>query len=499
MDYLSFGLCILLAWLAIELLSRPRRGNSNSVILPPGPRPLPIFGNLFSLGNKPHSSLAKLAKTYGPLMILQLGRVPTVVISSAAMAKEALQKNDISFSNRNIVDAIRALNHHENSVAWLPAGSKWRNLRKICNSRVFSTSRLDACQSIRKDKVKRLLSYVESCSEDQVAVDIGHVAFTTTLNLLSSTFFSMDMGDPTSEFAHQFRNTIRSIMEEVGKPNIADFFPILKKVDPQGIRRRSSVHFQKMVDMFEALIDERIQGKRPSGSIQAGNDVLDELIGIGQEQVEEIELSKIPFLLADLFAAGTDTTSTTLEWAMTELVCNPQKMKKAQLELQEIVGKGNSLEECDISQLSYLQAVIKETLRLHPAVPLLLPRKVDLDVKLFEFTVPKNAQVLVNAWAIGRDPDIWQNPYSFEPERFLGSQIDVKGHDFELIPFGAGRRICPGLPLAIRMLHLMLGSLIHGFDWKLQDGVLPEEMNMDEKFGIALEKAERLRVIPVRV
>ncbi|KAH9621547.1 hypothetical protein KSS87_022682, partial [Heliosperma pusillum] len=465
MDYLSFGLCILLAWVAIQLLARTRRRHLNSVILPPGPPPLPIFGNLFSLGNKPHSSLAELAKIYGPLMILQLERVPTVVISSAAMAKEALQKNDISFSNRNIVDAVRALNHHENSVAWLPAESKWRNLRKICNSRVFSTSRLDACQNIRREKMKHLLSYVEKCSEAQVAIDIGQATFSTTLNLLSSTFFSMDMGDPTSESARQFRHTIRCIMEEVGKPNIADFFPILKKMDPQGIRRRSGVHFQKMIDIFQGLIDERVQGKRP---IQAGNDVLDGLLDIGQEKAEEIEPSKIPFLLADLLAAGTDTTSTTLEWAMTELVHNPEKMKKAQEELQEIVGKGNELEESDISQLPYLQAIIKETLRLHPAVPFLLPRKVDLDVKLFEFTVPKNAQVLVNVWAIGRDPDIWQNPYSFEPERFLGTQIDVKGHDFELIPFGAGRRICPGLPLALRMLHLMLGSLIHGFDWKLQ-------------------------------
>lgn len=154
------------------------------------------------------------------------------------------------------------------------------------------------------------------------------------------------------------------------------------------------------------------------------------------------------------------------------------------------------MKEADISKLPYLQAVVKETFRLHPAVPFLVPRKVDSDVQILGFTVPKNAQVLVNVCAIGRDSEIWENPNSFEPERFLGSEIDVKGRDFELIPFGAGRRICPGLPLAIRMIHLMLGSLIHEFDWELEDGV---QMDMEDRFGFTLEKAQRLRAIPIRV
>lgn len=203
--------------------------------------------------------------------------------------------------------------------------------------------------------------------------------------------------------------------------------------------------------------------------------------------------------LQDLFGAGTDTTSSTLEWAMTELLRNPEKLKKAQTELHEIIGKGNSVEEQDITRLPYLQAIVKETFRLHPAAPFLVPRKAVSDVKLFGYTVPKDAQVMVNVWAIGRDPDLWENPNSFNPERFLGSNIDVKGRDFELIPFGAGRRICPGLPLANRMIHLMLGSLIHGFDWKLEGGIVPEKMDMEEKYGITLEKAQPLCAIPVCV
>lgn len=169
---------------------------------------------------------------------------------------------------------------------------------------------------------------------------------------------------------------------------------------------------------------------------------------------------------------------------------------KAKEELREVIGKGSAVKEADISRLPYLQSIIKETFRLHPTVPFLLPRKVYQDVELCGFTVPKNAQVLVNVWAIGRDANLWENPDTFEPERFLGSEIDVKGQDFELIPFGAGRRICPGMPLANRMLHLMLGSLIHFFDWKLENDAKPEAVDMDDMFNIALQKAKPLCAIP---
>jgi cytochrome P450 len=182
---------------------------------------------------------------------------------------------------------------------------------------------------------------------------------------------------------------------------------------------------------------------------------------------------------------------------MAELLHSPETLSKAQEELRQTIGRGNHVDESDIPRLPYLQAVVKETFRLHPAVPLLLPRKAGAEVEVRGFTVPKGAQVLVNAWAIGRDPSIWENPNSFMPERFLGSEIEVRDRTFQVIPFGGGRRICPGFPLAIRMVHLMLGSLIHSFDWKLEDGVTPKDMNMDEKFGITLEMAHPLRAVPI--
>ena len=180
---------------------------------------------------------------------------------------------------------------------------------------------------------------------------------------------------------------------------------------------------------------------------------------------------------------------------MAELLHNPEALLKAKLELEQTVGKCKPIEESDITRLPYLQAVVKETLRLHPAVPLLLPRKATKDVAIAGFTVPKGAQVFVNVWAIGRDESTWDKPHSFMPERFLGLDVDFKGRNFELIPFGAGRRICPGLPLAIRMLHIMLGSLINSFDWKLEN----ENMDMEEKFGLTVQKAQPLHVVPVAI
>ena len=184
---------------------------------------------------------------------------------------------------------------------------------------------------------------------------------------------------------------------------------------------------------------------------------------------------------------------------MAELLHNPEALSRAKVELEQVIGKGNQVKESDIPHLPYLLAIIKETLRLHPAVPFLLPRKAGADVEINGYIIPKDAQVLVNAWTIGRDSSFWDNAKSFMPERFLELEIDVKGRNFELIPFGGGRRICPGLLLAIRMLHLMLGSLIQAFDWKLEDGVKPEDLNMEDKFGITLQRAHPLRAVPIPV
>ncbi|KAG2260825.1 hypothetical protein Bca52824_080119 [Brassica carinata] len=197
--------------------------------------------------------------------------------------------------------------------------------------------------------------------------------------------------------------------------------------------------------------------------------MLDSLLDIAQEKDNVIK-----HLLLDLFLAGTDTSSSTVEWAMAELLRNPELMVKAQEEIREVIGGNDAVKELDVFKLPYLQAVVKETLRLHPPSPFLIPRtsKSD-DVRIFEFSIPKNTQVLVSLWAIGRDPNEWENPKHFEPERFWEEKLII----------------CPGLPLGLRIVHLCLASLLYGFDWKYQNCVLPENVDMSEAFGVTLHKA----------
>ncbi|PIN03107.1 Cytochrome P450 CYP2 subfamily [Handroanthus impetiginosus] len=492
MDFLTIVLGLLFALTLIHgLQTLSTRGKK----LPPGPTPLPLIGSLHLLGDQPHKSLARLAKIHGPIMCLRLGFINTVVVSSAAMAKEVLQKQDLAFSSRTIPDAIHAHDQFKYSVVWLPVASRWRGLRKALNSNMFSGNRLDANQHLRSRKVQELIAFCRKNSQSGTAVDVGRAAFKTSLNLLSNTIFSKDLTDPFSDSAKEFRDLVWNIMVEAGKPNLVDFFPALEKLDPQGIRSRMTIHFGKVIELFSGLINERLEkGKPPNANT---SDVIDVLLTASKETPDEIDRTHIERLCLDLFVAGTDTTSSTLEWAMAEALKNPETMKKAKAELEEVIGKGKILDESDISRLPYLRCMVKETLRIHPPVPFLIPRRVEEDVEVCGYTVPKNSQVFVNAWAIGRDPDIWPNPLEFKPERFLESEVDMRGRDFELIPFGAGRRICPGLPLAVRMVPVMLGSLLNSFDWKLEGGIGPKELDMEEKFGITLQKAQPLQAVPI--
>lgn len=431
-------------------------------------------------------------------MTLKLGQITTIVVSSADIAKEVLQTHDNLLSNRTVPDALSVLNHDQYSLSFMRVSPRWRDLRKICNNQLFSNKTLDSSQPLRRRKLQNLLDDIRKCSEAEEAVDIGRVAFMTTINLLSNTFFSADFVHSAEE-AGEYKEIVVSILKEVGVPNLSDFFPMLKVFDLQGIRRRSVVSVRKVLSIFRRFVGERLKMREGTGSI-GNDDVLDALLNISLDDGKiEMDKDEIEHLLLNIFVAGTDTSTYTLEWAMAELMHNPEIMSKVQNELEQVVGKGNPIEETDVAKLPYMQAVIKETFRVHPPVPLLLPRKAETDVEIGDYIIPKDAQVLVNAWAISRDPSKWENPNVFAPERFLDSEIDFKGHHFELIPFGSGRRICPGLPLAIRMMPLMLGSLVNCFNWRLEDGLSAEDLNKEDEYGITLEKSQPVRIVPIKL
>ncbi|WJX43028.1 unspecific monooxygenase [Trifolium repens] len=497
MDYITFIPLISFLYafihiIAFGLISK----NTKCPNLPPGPPSYPLIGNLLQLGpSKLHQSLTKLSKTYGPIMSLKIGTINTVVISSPKIAKEALHKNDQALSNRLVPESVQALSHDKSSIIFMPISPKWKTLRKICATKIFSSQQLDFTQALRLKKLKELVVYLQENCRKGKAIDIGEVAFTISLNSISSTLFSIDLASFTSSSSQNFRDVISSMLIDASKPNIADYYPVLRKIDPQGAQRRMKNYYQKLITLFESIIKDR--SNRMKYSKMEGSDVLDSFLDIIQKENPKLTLHEVLHLFLDLFVAGTDTTSATVEWAMAELLQNPKKLKKARKELQQVINKDEDPKDLDINKLPYLQAVVKETLRLHPSAPILVHKSIS-DVDLCGFKVPKDTQVLVNVWSMGRDSSIWTDPNVFLPERFLECGEVFRGEDFGFIPFGAGRRMCPGVPFAHRVVHTMLATLLYHFDWKLPNGEKIEDMDMTEKFGITLHKVKPLMVIPVK-
>ncbi|KAK6162411.1 hypothetical protein DH2020_002252 [Rehmannia glutinosa] len=439
-------------------------------------------------------------------MSLQLGTIKTIVVSSPDMAREVLQKHELTFHSRFSPVGAQALDHHKYSMVWVPLGAQWRKLRKISKEQMFSIQRLDGSQSLREEKLRALCDYVKKCSESGQAVEIGRLAFTISLNLLSNTLFSMDFAAFDSDSSQEIKEIVWGVMESVGKTDVGDYFPLLGRLDIQGSRREVEFHFKKFLEIFDGIIRERLKSRGvslSSSSTLVKKDLLEVLMDLNQSNESDFSWDDIKHLFLDIFVGGTDTTSSTVEWAMALLLQNPEKMSKAKTEMKNIIGSKTEhiIQESDIPKLPYLQAIVKETLRLHPPLPFILrqaPENNDTEI-IGNFSVPKNAQLLVNLWAIGHDSSVWARPDSFEPERFLeDNPKDFKGRDFELLTFGTGRRICPGLPLAYRTVHMMLALLVHNFDWGLEKGMKPGEMDMTEKFGLSVQKAVHLMAVPIK-
>ncbi|TXG58360.1 hypothetical protein EZV62_016189 [Acer yangbiense] len=503
----------ILVWLIIfsasTLLLRGRRHNRK---LPPGPPGWPLFGNMFDLGTMPHRTLTELRNKYGDVLWLKFGARNTMAILSTKAATEFFKNHDLSFADRTITETMRAHDYCKGSLALAPYGSFWRVLRRIVTVEMLVNKRINETASVRRKCVDNMLSWVEKEAAarqgDAVAhgVQVGRFVFLTSFNLLGNLMLSRDLLDPEAEDTGEFFGAVLKLMQWSGHGNMADFFPWLRRLDPQGLRRKMDRDLGKALEIASRFVRERVDqdnkfmsdDKEKEKKTKDFLDVLLEFQGNGKDEPSKISEKNINIFILEIFLAGSETTSSTIEWAMTELLCNPESLNKAKAELTEVVGPNKRVEETDIENLPYLRAVVKETMRLHPPIPLLVPRRAIEDTNFQGYHIPKNTQVLINVWAIGRDPDVWDEPWSFKPERFLGSKIDYKGHNYEFIPFGAGRRMCAGVPLAQRMLHLILGSLLHHFDWQLGANVCKEKMDMKDRLGITMRKAEPLLAVPKR-
>ncbi|CAN6203284.1 unnamed protein product [Urochloa humidicola] len=510
-SFLAVVLCFLLP---ILLLLLHRRSRSRKYNLPPGPRPWPVIGNLNLIGPLPHRSIHELSKRHGPLMSLRLGSQLAVVGASADTARLLLRTHDLAFIDRPRWTPGRYTGYDYSDMLWSPYGAYWRQARRLWKSEILSAARLGAHEHARHGEVRAMLRglYAGGRRSRRVVRLMDHL-FALNIDVISLMVLGRKYGAAAGDgggspaattTSEEFRWMIEEFFELSGAHNVGDMIPWLNWLDLHGYVRRMK-KLREAVDRFlEHVVEEHGERRRREGDKFVATDMVDILLEHADDPSLEVPIQRdgIKAFTLNLLVGLPDTTSVTVEWAMSELLRHPDAITKATEELDRVVGRERHVTEGDISSLPYLEAVVKETMRLHPATQLLAPRLSREDVSISTdgggYDVPAGTLVFVNVWAIGRDPAAWGAAAAaaeFRPERFVGSSVDVKGHDFELLPFGSGRRMCPGIALGLRMVHVILANLLHGFAWRLPDGVAAEELSMEEKWGLSTPRRVPLEAV----
>uniref|UniRef100_A0A6M2F8R3 Cytochrome P450 n=1 Tax=Populus davidiana TaxID=266767 RepID=A0A6M2F8R3_9ROSI len=461
--------------------------------LPPGPIGFPVFGSLHLLGKFPHHDLHRLAKKYGPIMYMRLGLVSTVVVSSPQAAELILKTNDLIFASRPANEAAKHISYEQKTLSFAPYGSYWRNVRKMCTLELLSNHKINSFMSTRKEELDLLIEYIKDASRERVAVDLS--AKVSSLSADISCRMVLGKKYMEKEFDEKgFKPVIHEGMRLAASFNLGDYIPPIAPLDLQGLTKRMKAVGKVFDDFFEKIIDEHIQFKDENRT-KDFVDVMLEFLG-SEETKYRIGRDNIKAIILDMLVGSMDTSSTAIEWTLSELIKHPRVMKKVQKELEEKIGMDRMVEESDLEGLEYLHMVVKEAFRLHPVAPLLIPHESVEDCTVDGFLIPQKTRVLVNVWAIGRDQSAWTDANKFIPERFAGSNIDVRGRDFQLLPFGSGRRGCPGMHLGLTMVRQIVAQLVHCFDWELPNNMLPEELDMTEAFGLATPRANHLSATP---
>ncbi|KAH7528360.1 phenylacetaldehyde oxime monooxygenase CYP71AN24 [Ziziphus jujuba] len=490
-------------FLSILFLFKHRRSSSSSgkvLNLPPSPPKFPIIGNIHQLGSLPHRSLRALSQKHGyDLMLLQLGQAPTLVISSAEMVKEILKSHDIVFSNRPKTTAADILLYGCKDVGFAPYGEYWRQVRKISVLELLSVKRVNQFQFVRDQEVELLVGRIRKASQSGSSINISELLIGISNNIVARCVLGQSVVDENGK--SRFGEVARKLMVQMTEFCIADFFPSLRWIDAlRGFIGRLKETFAEMDAFYDEVIEERKAALgKDSGSSDA-KDFIDILLQLQKDEMLGFELaqSDIKGILMDMFLGGSDTTSTALEWMMSELMRNPEVMKKAQEEVRRVVGKKPMIDLDDINQMEYLKCVVKENLRLHPPVPLLAPRETTKDIEMGGYHIREKTRVFINAWAIQRDPRMWlDRPEEFVPERFMNSNVEFKGQDLQLIPFGFGRRGCPGVAFGVCSTEFVIANLLYWFDWKLPGDQLGKDLDMSEVYGLTVPKKVRLHVVPI--
>ncbi|KAA0055280.1 cytochrome P450 71A1-like [Cucumis melo var. makuwa] len=463
--------------------------------LPPSPPKLPIIGNLHQLGRNPHLCFRRLSQKFGPIFLLQLGQIPTLVVSSPKIAKQVFKTHDLAFSSRPFLFSAQHIFYNCTDIVFSPYGSYWRQVRKICILQLLSARRVQSFSLIRQQEVARL---VDRISHSKDRVNLSSLLGLYANDVLCRAALGREFSAGGEYHLHGFQKLLEEYQILLGGFCIGDLFPSLAFLSNfTGMKSRLVRTANGFDKLFDQVIAEHLDPEREK--LEESQDLVDILLEIqknGSDDKIPLTMDNVKAIILDMFAAGTDTTFIALDWGMTELITHPNAMKRAQSEIRRVVGDRRNVTESDLLEMPYLKAVVKEVLRLHPPAPVLVPRETTEDVRIEGYDIPAKTRVFVNAWGIGRDPESWKDPETFEPERFLGSEVDYGGLDFEFIPFGAGRRICPGITMGIATIELALAQILHSFDWELPNGIEAKDLDMTEVFGITMHRKAHLEAVP---
>ncbi|GJN04510.1 hypothetical protein PR202_ga22063 [Eleusine coracana subsp. coracana] len=465
--------------------------------MPPGPWQLPLIGSLHHLVcTLPHHAMRDLSQRHGPLMLLRMGEHVAVVVSSADVAQDMFKGHETTFEQRPSTPGIDEVYSGNGAlgVIFAPYGEHWRLLRRILVTELLSARRVEAFRHIRQDEAARLVSSIASSPPGQlVNVDELLAGFIADSSVRS--IFGDRLPDRAAFLKMmKYGTDISSLFD------LRDLFPSswLVRLLPRSHKKEGHrLEVSRLIDDILQHHEERRAAGH--GDSEQEQDMIDVLLSLQKEGSMNLSLTPgvINSLVMEIFGAALDTSTTTVQWAMAELIANPRVMEKAQQEIRRVLAGQERVREETLREMHYLKAVVKETLRLHPPGPF-IPRVCLDDKKIQGYDLPRGTIVVINAWAISRDPKYWEDSQSFIPERFEGGRaLDFRGLDYEFTPFGVGRRICPGITFSHANIEIALASLLYHFDWDLPFGVNNEEIDMTEAFGVTVKRKAELLLYPI--
>ncbi|KAF5799309.1 putative cytochrome P450 [Helianthus annuus] len=502
--FIIFPLWLLVATLVLSMSCmflftlKSYRSPTSVSKLPPNPPKLPIIGNLHQLIGLPrHQALWKLSKQYGPLMQIHIGSKPFIVISSSTMAKQVFKNLDHIFCSRPPSHATKRLSYNYLDIAFAPHNDHWREMRKILVSEFLGPKRASSYNNVLVTEIKSMVHSL-TLQPSNVAVNLNEVFLATVKGLVCKLAFGKNYREQPLK-GPSWEVMLDETME-ILNGSLGDSFPWLGRFIDQfsGWDSKLAKCFSNLDAYIETIVDEH--QNNTVAKLSDDDDFVHTLVELPTiENASGYRLTKedMKALIMDVLTGGIDTTVVTMVWAMSEITRSPRVMQKLQSEIRNCTGKIKKENKLDTTKMTYLKMVMKETLRLHPPAPLLLPHESLSHCQISGYSVFPRTTVLINAWAIGRDPETWgENAAEFYPERFENLEVEYGGGNCEMVPFGGGRRSCPAMNTVLTTMESTIANVLYWFDWEVPVGMKNEDLNMQEEGSLVARKKLPLYLIP---